>query len=263
MKTETRSPIKDRPLRNPGQSLQSQRVDLLFDKLLAPFLIVLMAVVWAVLEWIRYLHPTKPQPFIFTAIAIVALIHMFFQYRKYWPQIQTLILAEDGEKAVGQFLESLRGGGYKVFHDVIGKDFNVDHVVIGSAGIFTIETKTRSKPMRGRAIINFDGEQILVGGFAPDRDPVIQAKAQASWIKQLLSGSTGKAFPVRPVVVFPGWYIETVAGSSREVWVLEPKALPAFLYNAPNVLAPEDVSLAAYHLSRFVREQEKLLEAAK
>jgi hypothetical protein len=82
-------------------------------------------------------------------------------------------------------------------------------------------------------------------------------------VKQLLNESTGKVFSVRPVVVFPGWYIETTSGSLREVWVLEPKALPAFLGNAAKLLSSEDVNLAAYHLSRYVREQEKVLETAK
>ncbi|MGD1866748.1 MAG: nuclease-related domain-containing protein [Phormidesmis sp.] len=35
-----------------------------------------------------------------------------------------------------------------MFHDVVGKNFNIDHVVIGDTGIFTIETKTYRKPMR-------------------------------------------------------------------------------------------------------------------
>lgn len=64
-------------------------------------------------------------------------------------------------------------------HDEIGQGFNLDHVLIGSAGVFTIETKTLSKPVRGQARIKFDGERFLVNGFEPDRDPVIQAKAQA------------------------------------------------------------------------------------
>jgi len=62
---------------------------------------------------------------------------------------------------------------------------------------------------------------------------------------------------VRPVVVFPGWYIEQKAGSSRELWVLEPKALPSFLENAPDVLSAEEIKMASGHLSRFIRAQEK------
>lgn len=82
-------------------------------------------------------------------------------------------------------------------------------------------------------------------------------------MKQLLCDSTGKSFAVRPVVVSPGWCVDAVPGSRREIWVLEPKALPSFLENAPNVLSPEDVSLATFHLSRYIREQERILGAAK
>jgi len=40
------------------------------------------------------------------------------------------------------------------------------------------------------------------------------------------------------------------------LWVLEPKALPSFLENAPNVLSAEEIKMASGHLSRFIRAQE-------
>lgn len=51
---------------------------------------------------------------------------------------------------------------------------------------------------------------------------------------------------MRGVVVFPGWFVEQ-RGPRGNVWVLEPKALPAFIENAPAMIAPSDVELAAYH----------------
>jgi hypothetical protein len=69
-----------------------------------------------------------------------------------------------------------------------------------------------------------------------------------------LKRSTGKRFFVRGVVVFPGWFVEQ-RGPRGDVWVLEPKALPAFIENAPAMIAPSDVELAAYHLSRYVRSE--------
>jgi hypothetical protein len=56
------------------------------------------------------------------------------------------------------------------------------------------------------------------------------------------------------VVVFPSWYVEQ-RGSRGDVWVLEPKALPAFIENAPAMIAPSDVALASDHLSRYVRSE--------
>jgi len=68
--------------------------------------------------------------------------------------------------------------------------------LIGPAGVFTIETKTWSKPVRGTATITFDGEELKCGSNKPDRDPVIQALAQSSWMRELLKESTGKTFHV-------------------------------------------------------------------
>lgn len=131
-------------------------------------------------------------------------------------------------------------------------DFNVDHVIIGPAGAFTIETKTWNKPGKGSPKITFDGETLLAAGWDPDRNPVIQAKAQASWLQRLLAESTGKTLPVKPVILFPGWYIEDSRQSRKELWVLEPKALAKFLENAPSVVATRGcevgvVSPLAFH----------------
>ncbi|MDO8934036.1 MAG: nuclease-related domain-containing protein [Rhodocyclaceae bacterium] len=257
----TRSPLKDKPLRNPGQSVREQRFDLAYDKVLGPFIAASMLLIWAAMDWIRYFFPTPHQPWISSVFAVLALSYTAWQFRRHWPRIRNLKLAEEGEKHVGQLLEGLRASGYLVFHDLIGTDFNVDHVIIGPAGVLTIETKTWSKPRQGSPKIAFDGETLLAAGREPERNPVIQAKAQASWLKGLLAESTGKTFAVRPVVLFPGWYIEDGRRGRKDLWILEPKGLPAFLAQEKPVLAPEDISLAAFHLSRFIREQERVLEA--
>jgi hypothetical protein len=257
MKQLNKSPLKNLPLRYPGQSLDQQRLDLAFDKLLVPLMAAVFMIAMAGLEWWRYFNPHPPNPIIYSLFALLVILYAVWQIWRTLPTIRQLRLASDGEKIVGQFLERLRESGYQIFHDVIGEGFNLDHVVIGPTGIFTIETKTRSKPVGRQSKIVFDGEKILVDGFEPDRDPVIQAKAQASWLRELLLESTGRKFAVRPVVVFPYWFIEQIRGSTRDIWVLEPKALPAFLANEPSVLVAEDITLASYHLSCYVRANEK------
>jgi hypothetical protein len=69
--------------------------------------------------------------------------------------------------------------------------------------------------------------------------------------------STGRQFAVQPVVVFPGWYVEAAPGRQRDVWVMEPKGLPAFLACQQGCLTPEDIKLASFHLSRYVRGVER------
>ncbi len=88
--------------------------------------------------------------------------------------------------------------------------------------MLTVETKTWSKPRRGEARITFDGEVLLAAGMAPDRDPVIQARAQAAWLRAMLSESTGRTFEVMPVVLFPGLVDDNYLGRRIDSSVLLP-----------------------------------------
>jgi hypothetical protein len=153
-------------------------------------------------------------------------------------------------------LERLRLDGYEIFHDLVGDGFNIDHALIGPAGVFTVETKTWSKPIRGEARIRFDGESVTRKNLEPERKPITQAKAQARWLKTLLTESSGRDFQVRPVIVFPGWFIERSGRGPDDIWVLEPKALPSFLQHEQRTLTAEDVKLASFHLA-FVRVGER------
>lgn len=211
----------------------------------------------AALEWWRDYANMKPNPFLFTLVAVGAAVYAGLRIWRVLPRLRSLRQGLDGEKAVGQFLERLREDGFQVFHDVVGSGFNIDHVLIGPAGVFTIETKTWSKPISGDARISFDGETIKVGAFEPDRNPVVQAVAQSGWLRTLLLESTGRKFEVRPVIVFPGWFVQNDTDTLRKLWVLEPKALPTFLVNEPTRLNAQDVKLASFHLSRFIRSTER------
>jgi hypothetical protein len=257
MKETSRSPIKDKPLRAPGQSLQEERDAIWEDKLEPWLLLAAFVIALALWEWFRYFRPMPPQPWLMSACAAGVLGFAVWRLRRLRPKIRALRQGIEGEKAVGQFLDRLRGDGYHVFHDVQGDGFNIDHVLIGTAGVFTVETKTWSKPLQGDARIVYDGANLIAGNWQPDRDPLVQAKAQARWIKAQLSESTGRRLDVQPVVVFPGWYVDAAPGSQREVWVMEPKGLPAFLARQVQRLGVEDVKLASYHLSRLVRSGER------
>lgn len=257
MTESTKSPINDKPLRLPGQSLEEERRRLIEDKIETPLMLAVFFMAFAAMEWWRYIWKQPPNPIV---ISVVAVLVMGFALWRIWrarPKLRAIKQGIEGEKAVGQYLERLRENGYHVFHDLIGTGFNVDHVLIGPAGVFTIETKTWSKPTRGEARIRFDGEQLTVAGREPERNPLVQARAQSAWLKGLLAESTGRPFDSFPVVVFPGWFVEQSNSTLRNIWVLEPKALPKFLENAPQRLASEDIKLASYHLSRFIRSSEQ------
>jgi len=256
-KRKKRSPLKAPPLRTPGQSLEGRLDDVLQDKVQFWLLYAGLFPFLAGLEWARRYFAWPPQPIAWSIGAVPIALIAAWRIRGARNELRCLRLAINGEKAVGQFLESFREMGYNVFHDILADGFNLDQVLIGPGGVFAIETKTISKPAIGPAAITYDGEQVLIDGHSSDRDPVIQAKATASHLRAVLEQSTGKkSLRVRPVVLYPGWYVEKQP-KGVDVWVLNPKALKAFLEHERPDLSTEDVSLLAYHLSRHVRESER------
>lgn len=249
-----KSPLKSKPLRNPGESLSNRINDLFLDQLLPYFLSVGFLSLIALLEWVRRYTDSPPNPGIYTLMALVALVVFVWKLRRVKKDVRRLRQGLEGEKAVGQFLEQLRETGAQVFHDIPGDGFNLDHVVVHRSGLYVVETKTISKPNRGEARLRYDGESITKANLAPNNAPIIQVRAARDWLASLIRESTGRLFPIRAVVVYPGWYIEpTAEAKSSDVWVLNPKALPAFISHSAEQLKPEDVHLCSYHLGRYVR----------
>jgi hypothetical protein len=256
-KNATRSPLRDKPLRQPGQSLVEERAKLLEDKIEPWLFMAVFGVVLAGWEWYGYFVPRSPSPWLVTSIAAGAVAFAAWRVIRLRPRMKALRLGMEGERVVGQFLDRLASKGYRVFHDVPGEGFNIDHVLIGPAGAFTIETKTRSKPVRGDARVSYDGRSISVAGFEPERDAVVQAKAQARWLSTLIAESTERRLYVRPVIVFPGWFVEAAPGSLTDVWVMEPKGLPAFIEREAETLNKEDIALLARSVALHVRACER------
>jgi hypothetical protein len=174
-----------------------------------------------------------------------------------------------GERIVAEHLEPLKAAGHRVLHDVPAGDapagsttppFNLDHVVIGPAGVFAIETKTRRK---GRTRVGFMAHEIIYDGRAlsypwgEDRHGLDQALRQAEWLATHLERELGRPVPVRPLLVFPGWMI--IRKAAGAVAVLNPRELPAAIMpsgSRPEALDSAIVDLIARQLEARCRDVE-------
>ncbi|MCJ7772947.1 MAG: NERD domain-containing protein, partial [Desulfobacterales bacterium] len=186
MKQKKKSPIKDKPLRYVGQSLD-ERIDKLINEDAAEYFMAgVMIVFFAGYEWWRYYKNPPPSPKTLTFVAILFVLFSVFRVRKIFKEVKALKLGRDGERAVGQYLESLRENGHRIFHDLIGDNFNLDHVIISRKGIYVIETKTYSKPVKGEANIDFDGEKLTIKDLGFQTKPITQVKAASIWLKNIL-----------------------------------------------------------------------------
>jgi hypothetical protein len=91
-------------------------------------------------------------------------------------------------------------------------------------------------------------------GLTPDRNPVIQVIAGSKWLAGLIGQSTGRRFKIKPVVIYPGWFIQPTAEAKKsDVWVLNPKALPAFIAHRPEIMTQEELHMFSKHLDMYIR----------
>ena len=78
----------------------------------------------------------------FLASEVALLVSMFVISRYVLPLVERRDRGASGEEHVGGLLDGSPSGGWRVIHDASLGRGNVDHILIGPAGVFTIETKS-------------------------------------------------------------------------------------------------------------------------
>lgn len=147
-------------------------------------------------------------------------------------------------------LEELRIDGYKPIHDIVGGNFNVDHVLVGPAGVFAIETKFRS----GKGEITFqNGEGLFVGERAEEKDCLKQARGNAAAVSQIIKKTCGKREWVTPLVVFVGEWRVKDDWRDTDVRVFTPDRLGRYIRNQQPKLKRSEIELIASHLERSAK----------
>jgi hypothetical protein len=148
IKTYKKSPLDDKYLRRPGQSLD-EKIGELQEKLLLWIVVSGFLIAGILMEWMIALVKIPLEPIFLISPTIVVLIIVFFSLWKsneIRKEIQKNKLGRDGEREVAEYLDDLIRKGSYVFHDIPGDNFNIDHVVISKYGIFALETKSFSSP---------------------------------------------------------------------------------------------------------------------
>jgi hypothetical protein len=260
MNPQKKSPIKSKPLRYAGKSLDQYIQKLILENEIPYKLLVLFFVLMTVFEWFRFYRDIPPFPITMTISTILIAGFCFYKIRKIPKHVEALKLGREGERAVGEYLDLLREKGYRVFHDIVGDNFNIDHLIVCTKGIYIIETKTYSKPINKNAKVLFDGDLIKINGIESIGNPVSQVRASSAWLKEIVKDSTGKEYIIKGVILFPGWYVKQDVKPDSNIWVLNPKALPAYLDKAKEILTKEDMLLASSHITRFIRSEEARVE---
>jgi len=251
-----RSPLPDKLRRPPGYSLQCKLEDLndaFMTWFMAACLFSLLVVIFPQTRpadvWAPFISPV-----IFGLIAGACTVMALRKLNQIHNYRRGLL----GEQAVAEQLQSLTAAGYRVFHD-IQKDGNgnIDHAVLGPAGVFAIETKYRTK-QPGKAgeqyhKAEFDGSKIQFPSGYDVKAPE-QARQNARWLANMLSKAAGMQVTVQPIVALPGWYVTLRANS--DVKVLSGKQIPGFISGEPTQLSDQAIQQISYQLEQRCRDME-------
>ena len=206
--------------------------------------------------------PSGLKPFGLVLSAIVFLAVFIAAARWFFTRIienSNRYLGYFGERIVAECLEPLKLQGWRIFHDLPavsnGHNFNLDHVAVGPAGVFVIETKTFRKGL-GNADhkVSFDGRN-LTWPWGEDNDGLTQAEGNAIWLAERLKIETGERVHVTPYLTMPGWWVEGNPGrDSRLYRVVNPKGLPKFLSSGTTILDQRQIDTIADKLEARCRD---------
>ena len=142
-------------------------------------------------------------------------------------------LGAKGEERVGSRLEVLvrKDGRWRVLHsiEVGSKGADIDHLVVGPGGVFTLNTKNHP-----RASIWVGGDVLMVNG---QRQPYVRnSRHEAMRAARVLRRATGCSVHVRGLVVLVGVRELTVKSPPADVAVVYRESLVRWLRRQPAVL---------------------------
>ena len=257
-----RIPFTQNLHRAPGQSLL-KNLDHLNDEIMIYASYVFIIPILSYATYISDLYINKKTPSLFSSGILCAFVLVFIGYSFYrltgfLHQRRLVRLGYDGEVTVGQQLNQLLRDGYYVYHDFPAEKFNIDHIVVGTKGVFAIETKARSKPNTDErqkgATVEYNGRALLFPKWT-DTETIVQAERQASWLSKWLGSAVGEPVTVRAVVALPGWFIKRT--SSEGIPVVNPKQFTSLFKNIkPRDLSEEKIKRIVHQLEQKCRDVE-------
>lgn len=156
-----------------------------------------------------------------------------------------------GELEVGRRLTALNETWLALHAVPVGDGTSdIDHIVIGPGGVFTINTKFHE----GKDVW-VGSKRILVGGQKTDH--LRNAKFEASRASKQLSAATGGPVEVTPILAFVGARRITIRDRPSDVVILRERELAWWFRKRKPIVAPERLAhivAAATNASTWHRE---------
>jgi len=152
-------------------------------------------------EWTQKVAGTAPDPRFWTLLSLIVTVYGGVQVFRLHRRLSHVGTGKQANQKVLEILDRIRSKGFVAFHGLAGNSRNIDHVVVGPAGVYTIEAKARS----GSGTIDYRSDNELVfAGRIKDGRPLHQARSSAHAVQTRLNENLDESRRVKALVVFLG-----------------------------------------------------------
>ena len=171
---------------------------------------------------------------LFLGAELALLASMFVISRYVLPLVERRDHGARGEEHVGELLEALPRETWRVVHDATLGRGNLDHIVLGPGGVYTVETKSHPGPVYVRRV---HGRTLS------------QAQAQRRAIEEVTGVS------VEPLLVFSRAWVDRPMARRNGVRVLPARMLRGYLARGKRVrLSAEEIEKVNHLLEAALLE---------
>ncbi len=170
----------------------------------------------------------------FVGTEIVLLASIFAISHFVLPRVDRQDRGAVGEEQVGALLDSFCEGDWRVMHDVTLGHGNVDHLVIGPGGMFTIETKSHPGPVR---VARVHGATL----------------EQAAAERRSMEALTG--LKAESLIVYSRAWVDRPLARRKGVRLLPARMLVRYLQKRPPRLTPEQIDTARAQVAQAVIDE--------
>lgn len=217
--------------RDPAARAPGQHARAIVQRLRLRTLVALgvLAVATALLGRAFGLHDVR---FLGSELALLAT--MFVVLRYVLPLVARHDRGATGEEQVGSLLDGLEGKGWRAIHDASFGHGNVDHILVGPAGVFTVETKSHPGPVK---VSRIHGATIA------------QAQAQSRAILR------AAGIEAEPLIVYSRAWVDRPLARRKGVRIVPARLLPQYLDRRGQRLTPEQAQAAQESIAAALRSR--------
>jgi hypothetical protein len=144
------------------------------------------------------------QLYILLAALVAAAAFVTYRLGRTILEWRRICFVRDANVAVGHQLQRIAAGHGRAYHDVRTPAGVIDHVMVGSSGVYAVNVIARRHLRQGSAMLK--GNQVVFS-HGGDPEPIVDINARCKQLQKQFRSETGSDIRVRSVIAVPGWDI--------------------------------------------------------